>query len=369
MLGSLTIAHVGPSGGRYDAVVVGGRVAGALTAAGLGRRGLSVAVLEARTFPSATLSTHFFRGDGLVRRLAELDLLGPVLALGAPRLVCEYFYLGGGAEPQRQDPQEPGEAGFCLSVQRESLDAVVAEHVAALPNVHFHTGVRVDDVVRDGDAVVGVRDESGRDYLAPLTVGADGRRSVVARRVGAGLQEHHRATRLMYYGYWTGWTGPDGSAPDGPEFSLAGNEIVYVFPSDAGRACIALSIPVSRQEQAHEDGPGFFRSRLERHAGLWPRFAAAAPTGRLFCAPPEDSVVRAAAGPGWALVGDAGTHQDPWTGFGMDTAARQAEELTKAVTEHGASWADAYAAARDAVTLDRFHMTVEAAPDLSVLVS
>lgn len=353
----------------YDAVVVGGRVAGALTAADLARRGLSVAVLEARTFPSATLSTHFFRGDGLVRRLGELDLLERVLALGAPRLVCQYFYAGGVDEPERQDPQEPGEVGYCLSVQRESLDAVVAEQVAALPDIAFRTGVRVDDVVRDGDAVVGVRDVAGREYLAPLTVGADGRRSVVARRVGAGLQEHHRAQRLMYYGYWTGWTGPDGAAPDGPEFSLAGNEMVYVFPSDGGRACIALSVSAGQQEQAHADAPGFFRSRLERHPGLWPRFAAAVPTGRLFCAPPEDSVVRAAAGPGWALVGDAGTHQDPWTGFGMDTAARQAEELAKAVTEHPDSWVETYAAARDAVTLDRFHMTVEAAPDLSVLVS
>src|SRR5690348_10960219 len=71
--------------GRYDAIVVGGRVAGALTAAGLAGRGMSVLVLEARGFPSATLSTHYFRGEGLVGSLARLGLLDS-LVTQAPKL-------------------------------------------------------------------------------------------------------------------------------------------------------------------------------------------------------------------------------------------------------------------------------------------
>ena len=56
---------------EVDAVVVGGRIAGSLTALRLAERGVSVRVLESRHFPSDTLSTHFFRGDGLVRSLAD----------------------------------------------------------------------------------------------------------------------------------------------------------------------------------------------------------------------------------------------------------------------------------------------------------
>jgi 2-polyprenyl-6-methoxyphenol hydroxylase-like FAD-dependent oxidoreductase len=41
--------------------------------------------------------------------------------------------------------------------------------------------------------------------------------------------------------------------------------------------------------------------------------------------------VRAAAGPGWALVGDAGYHRDPITGHGITDAFRDAELLAVAL--------------------------------------
>ena len=45
-----------------DAIVVGGRVAGALTAAYLASAGLEVVVLDSSSVSSGTISTHFFRG-------------------------------------------------------------------------------------------------------------------------------------------------------------------------------------------------------------------------------------------------------------------------------------------------------------------
>jgi len=350
----------------YDAIVVGGRVAGALSAAHLAERGLSVLVLESGHFPSATLSTHFFRGDGLVRSLDRLGVLETLVAQ-APPLTCEYFFAGGAADAETNPAQEPGDAGFGLSVRRETLDHLVASRVAALPNVDFRTGVRVADVLSEDGTVTGVRDETGESHRATVTVGADGRRSGVARRVEADIQERHDGVRGIYYCYVNGWTRPDGGPADGPEFSLSGNEMAYVFPSDAGTTCIALSVSAQEFELSRRDMPAYFRSRLAAHAGLWPRFQAAPSDEQLFAAMPEDSVVRAACGPGWALVGDAGTHQDPWSGFGMDTAARQAEALGSAMTSDASSWNSTYAQARDDVTLPRFHSTVTAAPDLSVL--
>jgi flavin-dependent dehydrogenase len=40
--------------------------------------------------------------------------------------------------------------------------------------------------------------------------------------------------------------------------------------------------------------------------------------------------VRQAAGPGWALVGDAGYHRDPISGHGLTDAFRDAELLAEA---------------------------------------
>lgn len=349
---------------RHDAIIVGGRVGGALAAARLAERGMSVLVLESSRFPSATLSTHFFRGDGLVRGLSEIGVLEQVLATGAPRLTRDYFYFGGEPEPEVNPPQEPGDAGFCLSVRRETLDALVAERVAALPGVEFRTGVKAVDVLHRDGAVAGVRDAAGDAHTAPVTVGADGRRSSVARWVDAGVEQCHPAARVMYYRYFKGWTGRGGGPIDGAEFSINGNELAYVFPSDGGTACVAVTVILEHDNDGATTTPEFFMSRLEEHRGLWPRIEAAEPLGKIFVGPPQDSVIRQAAGPGWALVGDAGTYQDPWTGFGMDTAARQAEALAEVVTPHPSDWNDAYAAARDDVTLDRFTMTVTGAPDI-----
>jgi flavin-dependent dehydrogenase len=50
----------------YDAIVVGGRVAGSTAAAILGEHGQRVLLVERVRFPRPTISTHFFRGEGLV---------------------------------------------------------------------------------------------------------------------------------------------------------------------------------------------------------------------------------------------------------------------------------------------------------------
>ncbi|HEY8636672.1 MAG TPA: FAD-dependent monooxygenase, partial [Candidatus Limnocylindrales bacterium] len=58
-----------------DVAIVGARVAGSVTAILLGRAGYRVALIDSTTFPSDTISTHFFRGAGLVSVLERLGLL------------------------------------------------------------------------------------------------------------------------------------------------------------------------------------------------------------------------------------------------------------------------------------------------------
>lgn len=354
---------------HQDAIVVGGRIAGALTAAHLASRGMRVLVLESRGRLAATVSTHFFRGDGLVRAFDELGLLDKVLATGAPRLTCEYRYFGGGEVPKALPPQEPGRAGFCLSVRRETLDPLLADHVRQMQDVTYLSGTRVVDVIREDEAVAGVRLESGASFRAPVVIGADGRRSSFAQLVGAGFQQRHAGRRAMYYQYVTGWSGPEGGPADGPEFSLLGDELAYVFPSDDGMACVALSIGLEQYGASRADPGAFFAARLKAHRGLWPRLRGSAARGPQFLGIPHDSVVRQAAGPGWALVGDSGTYQDPWTGFGMDTAARQAQALGATILPSPDGWQRAYSDERDKVTLERFGATVIAAPDLALLLA
>jgi menaquinone-9 beta-reductase len=345
-----------------DVVVVGGRVAGSLTALRLTERGATVRVLESRHFPSDTLSTHFFRGDGLVRSLAEVGVLDEVLETGAPRLHCEYFAVDDNPAAQGP-PQDPGDFGFCLSVRRVTLDAILSRRCETA-GVDVRTGTRVVDVIREDGRVLGVVDNEGVAHRARAVVGADGRRSRVAWLVDAPYDERHAAARAMYYRYAAGWQSPEEM---GPEFSLVGDELAYVFPSDGDVACIALSITLAAHEAAHADPGGHLEERLRAHPSLADRADGLVWQGGVFTGRPADSVLRRAAGPGWALVGDAGTGQDPWAGMGMDTAARQAEVFAEAFTEHAEDWEAAYTRLRGERTLAGYVDATRFAPDLRAM--
>ncbi|HWC49479.1 MAG TPA: FAD-dependent oxidoreductase, partial [Solirubrobacterales bacterium] len=70
----------------YDAVIVGGSLAGCATAIQLGRAGLRVAVVEKQPSPDAykRMCSHFIQASG-VPAIERLGLLEPMEAAGAVR--------------------------------------------------------------------------------------------------------------------------------------------------------------------------------------------------------------------------------------------------------------------------------------------
>src|SRR5262245_28593233 len=91
---------------------------------------------------------------------------------------------------------------------------------------------------------------------------------------------------------------------------------------------------------------------------------------RILGSGPKDAVIRRASGPGWALVGDAAMHQDPWTGLGMDNAGVHAGFLAEAIDDWRsgrASEDDAFRACRrgrDEHALAGFDFTADYGRDL-----
>ena len=331
----------------YDVAIVGARIGGAVLAALLGDAGHRVLLVDRASFPSDAISTHFFRGSGLAGVLGELGLLDEIDATGAPRLSSEYLYTDGRAEPTVTDPQDPGSLGYNLSVRRLALDALLVRRATRSASVRLRERSVVTDLVRDDGRVVGVRIG---DEVVPI--------------------------RALFYVYLTGFEAPAagaGATPDGPEFSFRGDELAYVFPSDAGVTCVAVSVSRDAFHQVRAGGLEAFGACIGRHRGLADRYRSATVVSRLLGQGPQPSTVRVPAGPGWALVGDSGMRQDPWTGEGMDSAARSARVLAEELDAQlrGRLAADAvigrYHAARDAQGLDNFHATVEGGRDLRTL--
>jgi len=318
-----------------DVLIVGARVAGSILATLLGRDGWRVLVVDRATFPSATLSTHFFRGSGCGEALSKIGLLSDVLGTGAPPLVREYNADALTGTVTIDAPQDPGAVRFNLSVRRITLDGMLVERARGEPTVEVLEGTSLRSLMfEDGRVVVGHVSNglSATAVRARLVVGADGHSSRVAALVDARVQEEVPPARAMYYRYIEGLTGPVGEA-DGPEFSLADDELVYVFPSDAGVACVAVSVALSRYAQMRRHPDIAFAEHVMAHPSIAPRLGAGDWIGHLWGCGPRSSLVRVPAGPGWALVGDASMYQDPWAGLGMDNAAKQAMFLAEAIDD------------------------------------
>ena len=355
---------------RYDVIVVGARVAGSTLAALLGDAGVSVLLLDRARFPSTTPSTHFFRGAGMVAVLRRLGVLDAVLALGCPPLTRQFDYEDGAPDGVEEPPQEPGDIGYCLSVRRAPLDFILLERARAASTVEVIERARVRELLWDGDRVAGVALEDGRRAHAALVVGADGRHSLVAKQVSPGVTHTAPPLRALYYRYVAGFPGPDGDRPDGAEFSLLDDEIAYVFPSDSGLTCVAISVNLETFGWLRRDLEPRWNERIACHRGLSTRVAIATAATRLAGCGPERSYVRVPWGPGWALVGDAAMHQDPWSGLGMDSAGVHATFLADAIVEWLRRSADertalaGYHQRRDAHGLPGYHETTRYATDL-----
>jgi 2-polyprenyl-6-methoxyphenol hydroxylase-like FAD-dependent oxidoreductase len=315
---------------RSDAVVVGARVAGAATALLLARAGHDVMVLDRTSFPSDTLSTHSISRSGVVQ-LHRWGLLDAVLDSGAPAIRSVTFH-GPDGSATRTVKARAG-VDHLVAPRRHILDPIVAD-AAAASGATVAFGVSVAGVRRDGAGrAVGVtgRDRHGRlvEIDARVVIGADGLRSRVARAVDAPVVESRTPSGATHYAYVAGlpW--------DGIEFFVSDGALTGVFPTHGGEACIwvCTSAGTARAARRTTRTPGdAFDALIARTApALAARLRHGHRTSPVRSAVGLPNQARAAAGPGWALVGDAGYHRDPITGHGISDAFRDADLLATAV--------------------------------------
>jgi 2-polyprenyl-6-methoxyphenol hydroxylase-like FAD-dependent oxidoreductase len=352
----------------YDVIIVGARIAGSLTAALLGERGWRVLLLDRATFPSDTLSTHFFRAPALLA-FQRAGVFDEVQGVGAPHLVNAFNDVDGHifTEPVA------GSDGldYYLCIRRITLDAILARRARREPTVVFLEGATVRALLRDGERVRGVRFTHGDreiEATAVVVVGADGVRSLVARTVSPQVEDAEPVRRAMYYAYLAGLTPQE---PPAAEFHYRGNELVYVFPCDAGLTLLAISVPIEEFPEWKRDGQRrLFLERLRARPALAPRLERAEWVGKFFGAGDIPGYMRVPYGPGWILVGDAGLIMDPYSGQGIDQGSTHAVLLADALhrwLSEEVTWDAALAefhAARNTFTEKTYHRTCTGARDL-----
>ncbi|WP_436773139.1 NAD(P)/FAD-dependent oxidoreductase [Yinghuangia sp. YIM S09857] len=307
---------------HVDAIVVGARCAGSAAATALAKAGRRVVALDAGRFPSDTVSTHLLFAGG-VAELARLGALDRVEELDPPRHFDAYIGSPGAEVRGTYSPVDGIAYGMC--VRRPGLDLALVR-TARAAGAEVREGVKVTSLVRGKDGrVIGVRaaERGAKGELtlrAPLVIGADGRRSTVARLLGVDVPYLSNANeRAGYYAYYEDphddWRGT-------AAMWLEGRELGTAFPTDGGLVLALLMPPKERADAFRLDLEGEYDRTVASIPGLAKRLAGAARATKIVASVEQPSYFRRSAGPGWALAGDAGHFKDPVTAQGIRDALR-----------------------------------------------
>ena len=317
----------------YDAIIVGARIAGATTALLLAERGYSILLLDKDRFPSPVMSTHVFFTDSLdvFERIGVLD---EVLAIDAPRLTRMRFpYV-------ESDFPEVNGRDFALCIRRDRLDEIPLRACERHPNIEVHTETRVTGLTWEADRVSGVRyqprgSQTEETATARIVIGADSRHSLVAREAGAEQYDDVPALFAWYYGYFRDVPRDEPVSVYAARTSLPQIEAEYaasfVFPSDDNLTLVGFGVQRDRFDAFREDHRGNYLAGLQTLPAVMERLGDAEPEGPIIGTGDLANFLRVPAGPGWALVGDAGCHKDPHTIQGMGDATRSAVLLIEEI--------------------------------------
>jgi len=315
----------------WDVAIAGAGPAGSALAVRLAREGHSVLLLDQARFPRKKVCGEYF-GPGCLPLLAETGAAAEIARRAHP--IPGIRAVSPGGVEFSATYEGPLQA---FSMPRWELDWILLENALRMKTVTVREGFRTEELILEDGAVCGLRGRTQgggvETVRARVTVGADGRNSVVARRLG--VFRLHPSFRRFSVGVHLAQVE---ARTDGGEI-YAGRGL-YGILNQQGSGTANLSI-VSGPDRA-----GLWKGRLQTGLAalldelpaLRDRLRGSRPLEKVHALGPlAHSAVRLGA-PGALLIGDAARFYDPFTGEGVYMAlvdARLAAETVRTALREG----------------------------------
>ena len=311
-----------------DVVIIGGGPAGSTTATLLAQQGCRVELFERERFP------RFHIGESLIPEtywvLKRLKMLDKMKASHFVKKHSVQFVNASGkvSTPFYFTEHKPHECSQTWQVVRSEFDQMLMDN-AAEQGVHVHQGVRVLDVLFEGDRAVGVEISEGgssRTVQADVVVDASGQSSMIINKFGLRVPD----PVLNKAAVWTYFEGAyrDVGQDEGATLVLQTQDKkawFWYIPQHNNIVSVGVVGDFNYLFTGRGDHETTFYEEVDRCPSLNERIAVGKRASRFYAT--KDYTYRSsrAAGDGWVLVGDAFGFLDPLYSSGVLLALRSGE--------------------------------------------
>ena len=258
--------------------------------------------------------------------LAKWGLLNRLRATGCPAFTHHRLDFGAFAIEGTPEPTEGGLNEF-YAPRRTVLDKLLID-AAIEAGAEFRDECAVEALLHTGGKVTGIqakRRGARFEESARITVGADGKHSLIAKLAAAPEYDRIPSISCVYYSYWSG------IEVKGLEVYLREGYSFLLAPTNEELTIAAIIAPVAEFPRIRLDIDHAFRQYMGNIEGMPDRFADAERETQYFGTADQPNFYRRPYGNGWALVGDAGYHKDPCTAQGITDAFHQADLIAGAI--------------------------------------
>ncbi len=320
-----------------DVIVIGGGPAGSTASTLLAQQGVKVELFERDRFP------RFHIGESLIPETYwVLKRLNMLPKMQQSHFVKKYSVQFANASGKLSEPfyfwdNKPHECSQTWQVVRSEFDQMMLEN-AREHGVVAHEGVRVFDVLWEGDRAVGVtiKQEDGtmRDVRAKVVVDASGQAGLIQNRLRLRVWD----PTLNKGAIWTYWEGAyrDTGRDEGATMVLqtaSKNGWFWYIPQHNNIVSVGVVAPFDYLFKNRGSYEQVYREEVEACAAVKKRIAPGRRAAGYFATKDYSYRATRVAGDGWVMVGDAWGFLDPLYSSGVLLALRSGEMAADAIVE------------------------------------
>jgi flavin-dependent dehydrogenase len=322
-----------------DVIVIGGGPAGATTATILAQAGHKVTLFERERFP------RFHIGESLIPQTYDvLQRLKMLPKMKGSHFVKKYSaqfidQRGRLSEPFYFVDHKPHESSQTWQVLRSEFDQLMLDN-AREQGVEAHEGVRVIDILFDGDRAIGVRvkgdDGRVRDVRASVVVDASGQSSQLLDRLNLRSWDSF-LRKAAIWTYWKGAFRDQGQDEGATAVIQTQGKTGWFWYIPLHNDIVSVGVVAGNdyllQNRATKDLETIYFEEVAKCPGVAPRIESAERCD-IFRVQKEFSYrASKAAGNGWVLVGDAFGFLDPLYSSGVLLALTSGAMAADAISQ------------------------------------